>query len=43
MPGLDAVSVGPEMHDVHSVQEKLSVPSTAMVYRMMRELLKRSR
>ena len=43
IPGLDAVSVGPEMHDVHSVQEKLSVSSTAMVYRMMRELLKRSR
>ena len=43
IPGLDAVSLGPELHDVHSVKEKLSVPSTKLVYEMTLELLKRSR
>ena len=43
MPGLDAVSLGPELHDVHSVREKLSVPSTERVYRLVLEFLKRSR
>ena len=39
----NAVSLGPELHDVHSVKEKLSVPSTKLVYEMTLELLKRSR
>lgn len=43
IPGLDAVSMGPELHDVHSVKERLSVPSTKLVYELTRELLKRSR
>lgn len=43
IPGLDAVSMGPELHDVHSVKEKLSVSSTKLVYEMTCELLKRSR
>ena len=43
IPGLDAISAGPELHDVHSVQERLSVPSTALVYRTVCELLKRSK
>lgn len=43
MPGLDAVSLGPELHDVHSVREKLSVASTERVYRLVLEFLKRSR
>ena len=43
IPGLDAVSLGPELHDVHSVKEKLSVPSAKLVYEMALELLKRSR
>lgn len=43
IPGLDAVSAGPELHDVHSVQEKLSVASTELVYRTVCELLKRSK
>ena len=41
LPGLDAVSFGPELHDVHSVQERLSVASTQRVYEVTRELLKR--
>lgn len=43
IPGLDAVSLGPELHDVHSTAEKLSVPSTGLVYRMVCELLGRSK
>lgn len=41
MPGLDAVSLGPELHDVHSARERLSVPSTARVHRLVREFLSR--
>lgn len=43
IPGLDAVSMGPELHDVHSVKERLSVPSTRLVYELTRELLRRSK
>lgn len=43
IPGLDAVSFGPEIHDAHSTAEKLSVPSTRRVYEVVRELLKRSK
>ena len=43
LPGLDAVSLGPELHDVHSVRERLSVPSTERVYELVREVLRRSR
>ena len=42
IPGLDAVSFGPELHDVHSPRERLSVPSTARVYELVCEFLKRS-
>lgn len=41
LPGLDAVSFGPELHDVHSVKERLSVASTGRVYQVTRELLRR--
>lgn len=43
IPNLDAVSAGPELHDVHSAQERLSVPSTKLVYEMTCELLRRSK
>ena len=43
IPGLDAVSMGPELHDVHSVKERLSVPSTKLVYELTCELLRRSK
>lgn len=42
MPGLDAISIGPELHDVHSVRERLNIPSTERVYRLVCEILKRS-
>lgn len=43
IPGLDAVSFGPELHDVHSARERLSVPSTERVYQLLCEFLKRSK
>ena len=43
LPGLDALSLGPELHDVHSVHERLNVASTARVYALVCELLKRSK
>ena len=43
IPGLDAVSMGPELHDVHSVNERLNVASTARVYELVCEVLKRSK
>lgn len=43
IPGLDAISLGPELHDVHSVRERLSVPSTERVYKLVCEVLRRSR
>ena len=42
IPGLDSVSMGPELHDVHSVRERLSVPSTERTYELVCELLRRS-
>ena len=43
MPGLDVISMGPELHDVHSVQERLNVASTRRVYEVTCKLLERSR
>ena len=40
MPGLDAVSLGPELHDIHSPRERLSVASTARMYALVCEVLK---
>ncbi|MBP5208507.1 MAG: aminoacyl-histidine dipeptidase [Clostridia bacterium] len=32
LPGLDCISYGPELHDVHSVRERLGVASVGRVY-----------
>ena len=37
IPGLDCVSIGPDMKDIHTAKEKLSIPS---VERMWEYLLK---
>jgi len=42
-PELDVVSVGPELRDIHSVRERLNVASTARLYALVCEVLKRSR
>lgn len=43
LPGLDAVSLGPELRDVHSPRERLNAASTRRVYELTREFLRRSR
>lgn len=43
LPGLDAVSLGPELRDVHSPRERLNAASTRRVYELVREFLRRSR
>lgn len=40
LPGLDAVSFGPDMQDIHTSREKLSVASTARTYTYLCETLK---
>lgn len=39
-PDLDCVSFGPNMHDIHSVNERLEIESTAKVWEVMKEILK---
>lgn len=43
IPGLDVVSLGPNMRGVHSPREQLSVASTELNYRLVCEILKRSK
>ena len=38
-PDFDCVSIGPEMHEVHSVRERLSISSTERLYRIMRSFV----
>ena len=38
--GLDCVSIGPDMFDIHTTEERLSIPSTIRVFEYLVELLK---
>ena len=38
--GLDCISIGPDLKDVHTVNEKLSISSTETVYKFVKNLLK---
>lgn len=40
MEGLDCVSLGPELHDIHTPKERLSISSTKRVYDFVVEVLK---
>ena len=40
LPGLDCVSVGPQMHDIHTIREKLEIASTQRTWRFLLEVLK---
>ena len=39
LPGLDAVSIGPEMYDIHTPKERLSIASTERVYEYVRRVI----
>ena len=41
MPGLDCVSYGPDIFDIHTTQERLSISSTKRIYDYTVEVLKR--
>lgn len=41
IPGLDCVSLGPDMQDIHTSEEKLSVSSVKRVWEYLLEVLKR--
>lgn len=41
IPGLDAVSMGPEILDIHTPRERLSISSTERFYQFLTEVLKR--
>lgn len=43
MPGLDAVSFGPELLDIHSPRERLDVASVERMYQLVCEILKNCR
>jgi dipeptidase D len=40
VPGLDCVSVGPQMHDIHTSREKLEIASTERTWKFLLEVLK---
>ena len=41
IPGLDLISLGPDMHDVHTPDERLCISSTARVWDYLKEVLKK--
>jgi dipeptidase D len=40
LPGLDCVSIGPNMQDIHTSREKLEIASTASLWEYLLTLLK---
>ena len=40
LPGLDCVSIGPQMHDIHTSREKLDIASTRRTWEFLLEVLK---
>lgn len=40
LPGLDCVSVGPQMHDIHTSRERLDIASTKRTWDFLLEVLK---
>ena len=40
LPGLDCVSIGPQMHDIHTSREKLEIESTKRTWEFLLEILK---
>lgn len=40
LPGLDAISFGPNLKDVHTSKERMSISSAARIYQLLVEMLK---
>lgn len=43
MPGLDCVSIGPDLTEIHTPRERLSITSTQRMWKFVVEVLKRSK
>lgn len=41
LPGLDCVSLGPDMKDIHTSRERLSIASTERTWKFLQEVLKK--
>ena len=39
LEGLDCIAIGPSMHDVHTVDEALSIPSTVQTFSLLLTIL----
>ena len=39
LPGLDCVSIGPEMHDIHTSRERLGIASVERMWKYLQEVL----
>lgn len=40
MPGIDIISIGPDMSGVHTIEEKVSISSTIRVYKFLEQVVK---
>ena len=40
IPGLDCISIGPDMHDIHTSRERLEIASTERTWKFLLEVLK---
>ena len=40
LPGLDCVSIGPEMHDIHTSRERLGIASVGRMWQYIQQVLK---
>ena len=43
MPGLDCVSIGPDLTEIHTPRERMSISSVRRVWTFVVEVLRRSR
>ena len=41
LPGLDCISFGPQMHDIHTSRETLEIRSVERVWQFLRMVLER--
>ncbi len=39
LPGLECISLGPDIQDIHTTEERLSLPSAERTYRLVREII----
>ena len=42
IPNLDCISIGPQMHDIHTTEERLSISSVERMWRYILEIIKRA-